>query len=328
MIYPLNVHKEIRNAGKATSQDWTRFAGLLALIAIILLYFLYDFVIGLLIGQNVSWFAILLALATVFIIGYYVFRFFIFHEDEKMMEYKGQEHDTFARYVKVRKDTDNTLEIMRKEIACFEYTNGSLFSVMQLKFGGNDNLRSKNTFFLFKQIVHILGEQGLEFRTFDLAEDFFKSSEYNNYASALNKIANKDLRYTLVHIADYMLEVSKEQSNVPTVYLQIIAQNSYKQDDLKLALKQIMLLLNKTKTAVRDAHFLDKKQLLEFYEQFYGMEVIDLSAMKVLEMTEDGNFDYSNVATVAEILLSDGKRLKMKNDDDKSFHKFAREVEL
>lgn len=328
MIYPLNVHKEMRDAGKATGQDWTRFTGLLALIAIVLLYFLYDFVIGLMIGKSVPWVAVLLSLASVFVVGYYVFRFFIFHEDEKMMEYKGQEHDTFARYVKVRKDTDNSLEIMHKKIACFEYSNGSAFSVLQLKFGGNDNLRSKNTFLLFKQIVHIIGEHGLEFRTFDLAEDFFKSSEYTNYAAALNKIPDKDLRYTMVHITDYMLEVSKEQSNVPTVYVQIVAQNSYKQDDLEQALKQIMILLNKTKTAVRDAHFLNLKRLLEFWEQFYSMEVIDLSAMKVLEMNEDGNFDYSSVANVSEFLLSNGKMLKMKNDDDKSFYKFSREVDL
>lgn len=328
MIYPLNVHKEMRDAGKATGQDWTRFIGLLALIAAVALYFLYDFGIGILFGKRITWLAVLLSFLSIFIVGYYVFRFFIFQENEKMMEYKGQEHDTFARYVKVRKDTDNSFDIMNKKIACFEYSNGSSFSVLQLKFGGNDNLRSKNSFLLFKQIVHIIGEHGLEFRTFDLAEDFFKSSEYANYTAALNRIPDKELRYNLVHITEHMLNVSFSQSNVPTIYVQLVAQNNYKQDDLEMAIKQIMILLNKTKTAVREARFLNLKQLLEFYEQFYSMEVIDLSAMKVLEMNEEGNFDYSSVANVAELLLSNGKTLKMKNSDDKSFYKFTREVKL
>lgn len=306
MIYPYNVHREVRDAGKATGQDLSRFFGFLMLIIGVILYFVIDFVLSTLIG-DFKGLALIITLVLLFFIGYYMFRFFIFREDEKMAEYQGQERDTFARYVHIRKDTEQSVRVLNSSVDCFEYTNGSVFCVLQFKFGSNDTEKAKNTFMLFKKIIHILGENGLEFRLTDLPEDFFHSEEYSDYAEHLNAIENKNLAHTLIYMADHMLQTSRKLGNTSTIYLEIIAINSYKVLDFETALNQIMTAVNKTASALRGVYCLNLQGLLEYMEQYYNMEVIDLSTMKVLEYAENGKLDFNNAADVYQVITEDDK---------------------
>lgn len=313
MIYPFNVHREVKDAGKATGQDLSRFFGFLMLIIGIILYFIIDFVLSTIIGTS-RFLTLLITLVLLFFIGYYAFRFFIFREDEKMAEYKGQERDTFARYVRIRKDTEQSVNVLNNKVDCFEYTNGSIFCVLQFNFGSNDTEKAKNTFMLFKKIIHIIGENGLEVRMTDMPEDFFHSEEYDAYAKHLNTIEDKKLAYTLIHIADHMLQTSKRLGNTSTIYMEIIAVNSYKLLDFETALSQIMVLTKKINSAIRGVYYLDLQGLLEYMEQYYNMEVIDLSTMKVLEYAENGEFDYSNVADIYQVISVNGKTFRAEDN--------------
>ena len=309
MIYPYNVHREVKEAGKATGQDLSRFFGFLMLILGVVIYFIIDFVLSTLIGDN-TFLTAVITLVLVFFIGYYVFRFFVFREDEKMAEFKGQERDTFARYVRIRKDTEQSVNVLNNKIDCFEYTNGSVFCVLQFKFGGNDTEKAKNTFLLFRKIIHIIGDNGLEFRMTDMQEDFFHSEEYRNYEKHLNEIPDKKLARTLIYMADHMLQTSKRLGNTSTVYIEIIATNSYKLLDFETALNQIMTVTQRMRTAIRSVTYLDLQSLLEYMEQYYNMEVIDLSTMKVLEYVENGELDFNNVADIYQVISQSGKTFR------------------
>lgn len=324
MIYPFNVHREVKDAGKATGQDLSRFFGFLMLIIGIILYFVIDFILSTIIGANKG-LTIIITLILLFFIGYYVFRFFIFREDEKMAEYKGQERDTFARYVRIRKDTEQSINVLNNKIDCFEYTNGSIFCVLQFKFGGNNTEKAKNTFMLFRQIIHIIGENGLEFRMTDMPEDFFHSEEYSNYAQHLNAIENKKLAYTLIHMADHTLQTSKKLGNTSTIYLEIIAINNYKILDFETALSQIMISSKNIKSALRGVYYLELQGLLEYMEQYYNMEVIDLSTMKVLEYAENGELDFNNIADIYQIVSASGKTYRA-GDNKILLHTDSKEV--
>lgn len=313
MIYPKNVHREVKDAGKATGQDMSRFFGLLLVVIGIILYFVLDFLLGTIFNLG-GGFTIVLTLILLFFIGYYMFRFLIFREDEKMVEYKGQERDTFARYVKIRKDTEQKAIILDKKVDCFEYTNGSVFCVLQFKFGSNDTEKAKNTFRLFQRIIHILGENSLDIRMTDMAEDFFHSEEYQKYSEHLNSMENKSLAHVLIRMADHMLETSKRLGNTSVIYLEIIASNSYKILDFENALNQIMILTGKVHSAIRGVYFLNLQGILEYLEEYYCMEVIDLSAMKVLEFVENGELNFNEAADVYQIVSKAGKTYRMEDN--------------
>ena len=45
-------------------------------------------------------------------------------------------------------------------------------------------------------------------------------------------------------------------------------------------------------------------------EQYYNMEVIDLSTMKVLEYVENGELDFNNVADIYQVISQSGKTFR------------------
>lgn len=306
MIYPFDVHKRVQNSSRVSSEDIARFAFILFIIGSIILFFVLHFVYTTMLGLGMFW-VVVTEIAVMSIIGSIVFRMLIFKEDEKLEEYQNQTTDTFAKYVYVRKDAETTLDVLNGKLTCFEYTNGSPFCVLQFKFGSNDNDKAPRTQAVLRGIFHICAENQLDFRTVDSVENFENSTEYANQVRRLNAIPDKKLAKHLLSVAQKALDTCKDNSMVSTLYLVIGATSNYKIGDLEAGLRQIFALILSKRSAFRSINALNFEQLMEFYRDFYGLEVMDLSMMRVIALAEDVNTNYENVVSIYRLEATTGK---------------------
>ena len=117
MIFPQDVHKVITQTNKIKGENEWRLYVLLTVIGGGFLFFIIDFLLGNLFGAGLG-VTILVFLVIALAIGFLVFRFKIFDEDAKKKEYEGQESDSFAKYMWLRKDT-HTSTALRGPCRCW-----------------------------------------------------------------------------------------------------------------------------------------------------------------------------------------------------------------
>lgn len=312
MIYPIDVHRQAQKSSKLPDSDKYKLIAGLFLIGCVILAFALHW----LLGTFFQFPGIVATLATILaaiVMVILVFRFIIFQESSRMQEYEEQESDSFSKYVRIRRDSETTVQIApNTQVQYFEYNNGNCVCTLQFKYGINDQTRSQTTEKVFAQIFHILAEYNLAYRTIDVVEDFEKSEEYDNYVYRLNSISDKKLARHLLRVANNVFDKCKEESVVPTVYLMIITSGEAQAADLDVVLRQIFSLCRSNLTAFRRIKCLDLQHFNEMCLEFYGLETIDLSiARKVSEVSAETQNVYSELISLYSISGSKGTK---KND--------------
>jgi hypothetical protein len=306
MIYPMDVNSRSDTSARSTAADIAKLAVFGFLLVCVGVFFGFRWMCSNLIGISVN-FAILFEIIFIVVAGSFVFRFLVFKEPEKMSEYKGQATDSFARYIFVRKEVEEKIETQNGTINCFEYSNGNQFVVIQLKYGSNDSRKAEATKQILGKIFHIILENNLEFRTIDSKEDFGVSHECRKYINRLNAIPDKKLGFHLRKVADSTLKKSERESNITVLTMIINTRSSYQMSDLEFALKRILSLIQSNITAFRNLEFLSKKDYLEFCKEFYGLEAIDLSMMRVIQLSETITEQYNDIVSVYQTISNEDR---------------------
>lgn len=324
MIYPISVHKQAQSKGRVSSSDLMQFGTFLFVIFIIAVFFFTDWLLKAYFGIGV-WASILVTLLVAIVLGTVLFRYLIFNEPEKIQEYENQSTDSFSKYVYVRKDVINSIEIGGNKVQCFEYVNGTNLCVLQFRYGSNDENKSKNTLHMFEQIFSLLGEEGIAFRTVNMTEDFEDSAEFDNVVKQRNLVRDKQLRYHLLKVADNLFKETKEHSNTVTMYLMLCTNPNYSIDDLESALRRIFILLQRQPLAFRSVNFLDRQGLLKLFRDFYGLETIDLSTMRVIELSQELNEQFDRVVSLYKIKTDSGKVFVNEDALQGKFHTATKE---
>lgn len=326
MIYPWNVHKDVISSNKTKTSDKTKFAVSLTLIICVVAYFVLGSFLQNVLGVD-SGIAIWIIVAVVFIIGTYLVRFLVFQEDELVDNYQKKDSDSFIKYVQYRKEIENEVDTPYFKVKSFEYLRGNSFCVLQLAFGSNDTIKTRNTRDMFIKIFNTLSSAGLTFRTIDMPEDFEKSKEYRQHIKLRNQIPDKKLAHHLLKVSSNILEDCRNNSNVSTVFIVIQTSNPFQQLDYENAIISVLSIIKSYRTAIRDFHFLDKDELVHtLYEEFYQLMVIDLSTMKVVEMSNEVNDTYTDVMSVFMIEAQDNYVLQSTDKLEKNFKNNSRRI--
>ena len=302
MIYPIDVHKQAQRSTKIPERDKYKFAaGIFGIVCVVLFFaanwFLKD-VVGL-----PSLFVTILTLAIIVAVFITFFRYVILNEPARLVEYAAQDSDKFSKYVTLRKESEQTLKSVADEkVYCFEYISGVHVCTLQLRYGSNDQQKSKTTADVFAKIFHILSENNIPFRTIDMCENFEKSNEYLNYVNHLNSIEDKHLARHLLYAAEAVLNESSASSIVSTVYLMIMPFTELQLNLLDLALRQIFGIVKSNKTAFRSIHSLNLDELTEMMLDFYGLEAIDFSSSKrFVELSDETNNLYNDLVSIYRV---------------------------
>lgn len=306
MIYPNSVHRQAQTKGKVTSGELMKLGGVLFVIFIAIIFFFVNWLLRMYFDAGML-ISILVTSVIALLVGSVLFRYIVFNEPAKVQEYENQSTDSFSKYVFVRKDIVNTVELNDRKIQCFEYMNGMSMCVLQFRYGSNDENKSKSTLQTFEQIFSILGEEQISFRTISMLEDFEDSAEFENAVKQRNAILDKRLGYHLLKVADNLFRETKQRSNAITLYLMLCTNPNYPISELEAVLKRIIRLLQVQPLAFRSVGFLDQAGLLNLFRDFYGLETIDLSTMRAIELSQELDEQFDKVVTLYKLKTASGK---------------------
>ena len=307
MVFPLDVHRKVAETRKLVGQDRTAVLIQLFCFVNIICFFVLRFIFKSFLMVSTKW-ALLTQVVLFLTLGIFFFRFVIFREDEKVREYKGYESDSFAKFLYLRKDSEETLDIRQEKVSVFEYANGTATCTMCFKFGSNDDVRARNTRQVLDVIVGLIADYGFESRIVSSPEDFSNSIEFKQHVSVVNSVEDRVLAKVLRDVSKAVIDTSHAESNVDEIYLTIRTATNYQKYELEGLLKAIFKVLLENVTAFRSVSFLDMDELLEFYRYFYTIEAIDLAMMRALDLAAELDEDYRKIVSLHTIISEDGKR--------------------
>ena len=119
MIFPVNVFKKTLNTRKLMASDKTSIIVQAFIIGNVLLYIVLHHIFTVILGLSTVW-VIIVQVVLFIAVGVIIFRFCIFHEDEKVQEYRNSNSDSFAKFMYVRKEGTHELTTLNRKVSVFE----------------------------------------------------------------------------------------------------------------------------------------------------------------------------------------------------------------
>lgn len=325
MIFPVDVHRNIVNTKKLVGRDRTAVIIQLFLFANVCLFFLLRFIFRQVLQISIA-FAWISQIIICIFAGIFIFRIFIFKEDEKIRESESSESDSFSKYLNIRKDSWYSHNVGRHTINLYEYTNGTSAGTICFKFGSNDNAKAANTARVLNQLYKLVADYGYELRTVMLPEKFENSREFKKYVADVNAVQDKVLGKTLREIADSSIQYSRERANVDALYITIRSNSTYQRGELESLFCAFYKILDENVTCFRDVSLLDMSELMEFYRDFSTVEAIDLTMTKALDMIDTLESDYAKVIGVYCYFSEEGRKFKNEKILQGAFHLNERRI--
>ena len=307
MVFPFDVNKTVVDSNKVAGDNKVQAIITVTVLGGLTSLFVINYLLGTIMGLpfkiTIIVFVILFAA-----VGILVFRFLLFNEDEKKKEYESAEGDSFARYMWLRSDNNNsTFDLGKEKISVFEYVNGSQMCVLEFRFGSNNNDKALSTAILNEKMIAIANDNGLESRIIDVSENFKNSKEFREHTEAINNIKDARLAKNVMIINDAIMEASIHECNVDVIYLMLRTVSNYQKMDLEIALKKIFKIMKQNISAYRSIHFLNSQELMEFYREFYHIAAIDLSMMRTVELAQQLTDDFTDVVSLMQLKMKSGR---------------------
>lgn len=316
MVFPKDVHKKIQEQNKLAGDNKAQLIVALFVLGNVVCFFGLNFLFSMALPKAPFSLTVIVQVLITVLVGIAAFRFLIFDENEKKKEYKGQQSDSFMKYMYLRKDIHRTIDINNHGVNVFEFENGTAVCVIEFRFGSNDDAKAAGTEDLYQQMVKTISDYGFEFRFVVMPENFKTSNEFNQYINAVNDIQTPELKKTIMEYTDEVMGISYEQSNVDALYLMIRSASNYQSAELDPLLRRLVKLMLLSANSFRDITFLDINQLLEFYREFYGIAAIDLAMMRTIELSKDIEEDFSKIVQIYSLSDYDGRIYKVKQGAD------------
>lgn len=313
MVFPFDVNKTVTDSNKVAGDNKVQGIITVFVLGSLASLFLINYILGTV--MQLPFKVTILAFLFLFgVVGVLVFRFFIFDEDEKKKEFESAEGDSFARYLWLRSDNNNSTKMNFGDevINIFEFIDGSQTCVMELRFGSNDDVKAETTRWLNERMIAIANENGLESRIIDIPENFKNSKEFREHRAAINGIKDPKLAKNVMIIDEAIMEASARECNVDVVYFMMRTMSNYQRIDMEVAIKKIFRMMQQNVSAYRSIHFLNSQELMEFYREFYRIAAIDLSMMRTVELAQQLNDDYTDLVSVMYLKTKSGKIFETK----------------
>ena len=304
MIFPQDVHKLIQNKGKIAGDNKVQLFVVIFVLGNFFGFFGILLLFNTFIPTAPLGAAIAIHLMVAAMVLVFVFRHFIFDENAKKEEYQGQQADSFTRYMTIRK---NNVQELENGVNVFEYVDGSSLFALEFRFGSNDDEKAAGTQKFYKDFMQLVATYGFESRAIVNAENFRTSSEYYHFNDVINRNEDRNMRRIMTVMSDAIFDVSESESNVDKVTFFVHSLYSYQKADVEIMLRALISMLNSSYTAFRAVKFLTFKELIAFYQEFYGIAAIDLAMMKTVSLASDITENFAAYIQVLSLRGSSGK---------------------
>lgn len=305
LIFPRNINKQLREKQKIAGDNKMQLFFTIFILGNFFGFLFLDWVNATFLGGGI-WLTIVMLMGLNVTAGVYIFRFFVFDETSKMREFQNAEGDSFAKYMRVRKDVERSITVNEHKIAATEFANGSMAFTIQMKFGSNDDHLAECTKKVLQAMMATAHTYDFETRVVITAEDFVRSQEYSSYSESLNSVKANVLKNALILLSEAALRRHKELCNTSCIYFTVRSTRSYQRVDLEDILKNYLKLFAENTTAFRSIQFLDNEGLFNFFTEFYGIGAIDLSTVQAIELSKELEENYNTVVNLLSMQDTDG----------------------
>lgn len=309
MIFPKDINRRLAEKQKIAGENKVQLVITIFVLGNFFGFLFLDWVNTSFFGTGI-WLTILVLIIINLTAGIFVFRFLIFDEMSKIREYQGAAGDSFAKFMKVRKDVEHELELPKGKVNVYEFTNGSMAFTIQLKFGSNDDVKAQSTNQVFQELFRIAHMYRFETRVIVGSENFSRSEEYNKYTASINRVPSNILRNALILMTEAIMAEHKRKGNASCIYFTVRSAVGYQRADLEDVLKGYFKVLGESLTAFREIRFLNNEELLGLFVEFYGVGAIDLSTVQAIELSKNIDDSFGRMLSIYSLTDSEGSVYK------------------
>lgn len=278
LIFPINVHESL-SASSGLKQGEKRGIILSFWIVgnLILVWFLAGWLRQIL-PQYYLLIVVLVELALQATVGTFLLRFIL---DEGTMISEMQSKDnSFAKYFGIYH------EHLAEEEAAYpfdtiEFADGSYGVYIQCLMGYNTNRASINTYNVNREIQQLINKSGMPHRIVYDNEKFSNSAAATELRKVVSGVSDPRLFKAYREIVQGLLTIANEQSNVLCTTYIIYAKTRIQKEDLKPLVEQILGLVSSEETAYREVSTLSYQDIVEFYRNYYKLDVLDMGLIRV-----------------------------------------------
>jgi len=168
-----------------------------------------------------------------------------------------------------------------------EFDDGTYAAVMRLRLGYNTDQRPSNTWMMTRDCYRIIAKEGFRFRVFTSTEVYRDSESAKYLMMQLSSIRDLKLRNVQRRIIQGVLDNASARSNVPIVHVFIYARTQIQKEELPIILRRLEIHFGQAYTCIRDLKVLNNEEIVGFLRNYYALEVLDMSTLRVRAAEEN-----------------------------------------
>lgn len=310
MKFPINIVKEVKNAGKTTLAERL---SLIIFIALLINVLIYSQIAPIAKSAGVSILLVILAqLILTIIISLTAFRIFVVREEDKKLEFEHSKDPSFSNYYYIL-DKENVRRL--DTVPVHEYSDGNFFILIKFKYGDAPLRSSFATREMYEKLFNDCGKRNLIVRTFNMPEKFKDSVEYANILSSLSNIQSPSIAKVMREIITYNLDSNENTVGLMETTISVQTKFLYQIQDLQVVINNLMNSYKLKTNSVRTIEFLDTRKMKSFLRDYNCLEALDLSSLKTVEVNRELLMKSRNLISIAELNLITGEIITKIEED-------------
>ena len=307
MIFPINVYKNIKEAGKTKASEKISAILIAALIVNIIIFAQIQ---GLLQGIGISpVITILVQLVITILVMIVLIRVFVVREHDKYVEHQKSKDSSLSNYYYIR-NKENVDKI--EEVPIFQYNNGNYFFIIGFTYGANSDRKKVGNEVFFTKLIRNILKYEMKYRCYQMPEDFRESVECKTFLKSLVNIEDPVLRDYMSKTVEYDLDYCSEFRELFKTVVLVETSNPYQINNIPTLIRDILKDYKNEVLSVRGIEFFDVQEMRNFCRDYHCLEALDLSSLKVNNIDKNTLLEYRNLVKVERIDLSNGKTRKVK----------------
>lgn len=302
MIFPINVYRNIKEAGKTRTSEKISAIAICALIVNIIVFAQFQ---GVLQGIGISpVVTIIFQLIITILIVILLIRVFVVRENDKYAEHEKSKGTSLSNYYYIR-NKENVDKI--DEVPIFQYSNGNYFFILGFTYGANSERKKIGNEEFFTRLARNVLKYEMRYRCYEVPEDFRESVECKTFLKSLMNIEDPNLKDYMSKMIEYDLDYCTEYRELFKTVILVETSNPYQVNNVSPLIREILKDYKSLLLSVRGIDFFDVQEMRNFCRDYHCLEALDLSSLKVNNIDKNTLLDFKNLVKVERINLKNGK---------------------
>ncbi len=285
LIFPVNVQESVAASGSLKRSERN---GIIISFWIfgcaILAWLLASFLRGV-VPRYYVWITIAVEVVLQLTVGVIILR--IISDEGTMAAELSKQDNSFAKYfaiyheVLAGEDTPYPFDMI-------EFSDGSYGVYIQFLLGYNTDRASTGTYEVNKAIQRAINKSGMDHRVVFCNERFGNSDAADKMRAVVSKISDPKLFKAYRDIVQGLLKTANEESNVVCTTYILYAKTQIQKEELVPLVNNIMTTVSGADTAYREVSVLSYEDIVEFYRNYYKLDLIDMGLIRVHQVQRKG----------------------------------------